>query len=55
MIGLTLAIGEFMGMLVTSALWVAGGVLAWLMAGAGVVGGGWMLVRRMVRGRSRLS
>jgi hypothetical protein len=51
MIGGVLAIGDFMLILVTSALWVGAGVLAVGLLGAGTVGGMVLAVRRWWRVR----
>lgn len=53
MLGLTLAIGDFMLMLVSAAFWVAAGVAAQLLLGAGLLSGGVALVRRMRRSGPR--
>ena len=50
MVGLTLAIGDFMVLLVTSVLWVGAG-FAGVAAGVLVmIGGGWLLARHLWRG-----
>lgn len=51
MIGLTTAIGDFMIVLAESALWEAAGIALQVAAGAGVVGGGYLMLRRL-RNRS---
>lgn len=51
MIGFTLAIGDFMAALMSAAFWVAAGYAAQMAAGAGLLSGGWLLARRMRRGR----
>jgi hypothetical protein len=49
MIGLTTAIGDFMTVLAESALWEAAGIALQVAAGAGVVGGGFLMVRKWRR------
>jgi hypothetical protein len=49
MVGATLAISDFMLMLITSALWVAGGLLCAGMLGLGAIGGLAIVARRWWR------
>ncbi len=51
MIGGVLAIGDFMLMLVTSAFWVAGGILAAGLLGIGTIGGLAIAARHWLRAR----
>ena len=51
MVGGVLAIGDFMLMLVMSALWVAGGLLCAGLVGVGTIGGLAIAARHWWRGR----
>ena len=51
MVGATLAISDFMLMLLTSALWVGSGVVGVLLLGLGCVGGLAIYARRWWRAR----
>ncbi|WP_420142336.1 hypothetical protein [Sphingomonas sp.] len=51
MVNATLAIGEFMLMLVGAALWVGGGFLLAALAGIGAIGGVAFAARRWLRAR----
>jgi hypothetical protein len=52
MIGFTTAIGDFMTVLAESALWEAASVALQVAAGAGVVGGGLLMMRKLRKRRS---
>ncbi|MDO6415074.1 hypothetical protein Q4F19_11845 [Sphingomonas sp. BIUV-7] len=49
MVGLTLAIGDFMMLLISAALWTGGGFALIALAGIGALGGLVLLVRRLRR------
>jgi hypothetical protein len=51
MVNATLAIGEFMLMLVSAAVWVGGGILLAGLAGLGALGGAVFVARRWWRTR----
>lgn len=49
MVGLTLAIGDFMMLLISAALWTGGGFALLALAGVGAIGGIAMLAKRLRR------
>ena len=49
MVGLTLAIGDFMMLLISAVLWTGGGFALIGLAGVGAVGGIALLARRLRR------
>lgn len=49
MLGVTLAIGDFMLILLTSVLWIGAGIAATAMLGLGAVGGLAIAARRLFR------
>ena len=51
MVGATLAISDFMLMLLTSAFWVGGGVVCIVLLGLGTIGGLAIAARRWWRAR----
>ncbi|WP_293970523.1 hypothetical protein [Sphingomonas sp.] len=49
MVGLTLAIGDFMMLLISAVLWTSGGFILLALAGIGAIGGIAMLAKRLRR------
>lgn len=52
MVHLTLAIADFMGILIGAALWAGASIGGLLLAGLALLGGSVWLVRRMLRRRA---
>ncbi len=46
MVHLTLAVGDFLLILLGAALWIGGGIVAAGLAGLGALGGLWWMVRK---------
>ena len=47
MVHLTLAIGDFLLMLLSALLWTGAGLAGWALLGVGVVGAAWWVRRRL--------